>query len=207
MVVDLNNVLNAGRDKTTNIIFHDFGNHFDFGFFLFLYQPALKVFFNKFEITYISQCLIIRLYVIFVRILSTSLYLTHDSVCDYTFSYRKIQLKRRIEIILEPFIRAPFWCDPVSFLQWRAEIGIFNAKMVKYPFTSKYLVNACPRNLNKFYTICCMFLLLLICADDIELNPGPEKTIPLIIFLFAIGILTVLRHIIFLNCIYWKLIM
>ena len=166
-----------------------------------------KCFFHKFEITYISQCLIIRLYVIFVRILSTSLYLTYDSVCDYTFSYRKIQLKRRIEIILEPFIRAPFWCDPVSFLQWRAEIGIFNAKMVKYPFTSKYLVNACPRNLNKFYTICCMFLLLLICADEIELNPGPEKTIPLIIFLFAIGILTVLRHIIFLNCIYWKLIM
>ena len=92
-----------------NIIFHDFDNHFDFDFFL-LYQPALKVFFNKFEITYIFHCLIIRLYLTYVRILSTSLYLTHDSFCDYTFSYRKIQLKRRIGIILEPFIRALFWC-------------------------------------------------------------------------------------------------
>ena len=64
---------------------------------------------------------------------------------------------------------------PVSILQWRAEIGIFNAKLVKYPFRSKYQVNVCPQNLNKFYTICCMFLLLLICAGDIELNPGPRK--------------------------------
>ena len=65
---------------------------------------------------------------------------------------------------------------PVSILQWRAEIGIFNTKLVKYPFKSKYRANVCPRNLNKFYTICCMFLLLLICAGDIELNPGPRKS-------------------------------
>ena len=94
---------------------------------------------------------------------------------------------------------------PVSILQWRAGIGIFNATLVKYPLRSEYQANVCPRNLNKFYTICCMFLLLLICAGDIELNPGPRKTIPLIIFLFAIGILTVLHHIIFPNCLYWKL--
>ena len=65
---------------------------------------------------------------------------------------------------------------PVSILQWRAEIGIFNTKLVKYPFKSKYRANVCPRNLNKFYTICCMFLLLLKCAGDIELNPGPRKS-------------------------------
>ena len=64
----------------------------------------------------------------------------------------------------------------VSILQWRAEIGIFNTKLVKYPFKSKYRANVCPRNLNKFYTTCCMFLLLLICAGDIELNPGPRKS-------------------------------
>ena len=64
---------------------------------------------------------------------------------------------------------------PVSILQWRAEIGTFNTKLVKYPFKSKYRDNVCPRNLNKFYTICCMFLLLLICVGDIELNPGPRK--------------------------------
>ena len=64
---------------------------------------------------------------------------------------------------------------PVSILQWRAEIGVFNTKLVKYPFKSKYRANISPRNLNKFYTICCMILLLLICAGDIELNPGPRK--------------------------------
>ena len=96
---------------------------------------------------------------------------------------------------------------PASILQWRADIGIFIAKLVKYPFKSKYRANVCPRNLNKFYTICCMFLLLLICAGDIELNPGHRETIiPLIIFLFAIGIFTVLPHIIFQNCLYWNLI-
>ena len=79
--------------------------------FFFLYQPALKVFSNNFEITYIFQCLITHFYLVHVRILSTSLYLTHDSACNYTFSYRNIQLKRRIGIILEPFIRALFWCD------------------------------------------------------------------------------------------------
>ena len=63
----------------------------------------------------------------------------------------------------------------VSILQWRAEIGIFNTKLVKYPFKFKYQANVCPRNLNQFYTICCVFSLLLICAGDIELNPGPRK--------------------------------
>ena len=47
---------------------------------------------------------------------------------------------------------------PVSILQRRAEIGMFNAKLVKY------MANACPRNLNKFYKICCVFLLFLIYA-------------------------------------------
>ena len=35
----------------------------------------------------------------------------------------------------------PSGAMPVSILQWRAEIGIFNAKLVKYPFRSKYQVN------------------------------------------------------------------
>ena len=56
-----------------------------------------------------------------------------------------------------------------------AENGIFNVKLVKYPFKSIYQANVCPRNLSKFYTICCMFLLFLICAGDIELNLGPRK--------------------------------
>ena len=69
----------------------------------------------------------------------------------------------------------PFGAMPVNILQWRAEIGIFNAKLVKYLFRSKYRVNVCPRNLSKFYTIPCMYLLFLICVGDIELNPGPKK--------------------------------
>ena len=48
---------------------------------------------------------------IHVRIISIDLYLTHDSVCNYTFSYKKIQVKGRIGIIFESFITAPFWCD------------------------------------------------------------------------------------------------
>ena len=56
----------------------------------------------------------------------------------------------------------------ISILQWRAEIGIFNAKLVKYPCRSKYRVNVCPRNF-------CMFVLLLICAGGIDFNPGPRK--------------------------------
>ena len=63
----------------------------------------------------------------------------------------------------------------VSILQWRAEIGIFNAKLVKNHFRSKYWINVSSRNLNKFYTISCMLLLLLIYARDIELNIGPRK--------------------------------
>ena len=63
---------------------------------------------------------------------------------------------------------------PVSILQWHAETGIFNAKLGEYIFQSKYQVNVCLRNLNKFYNTCRM-LLLLICAGDIELNPDPRK--------------------------------
>ena len=69
-----------------------------------------------------------------------------------------------------------FGAMSVNILEWRAVVGIFNTKLVKYPFTSKYRANVCPRNLNKLYIICCMFLLLLICAGDIELNPGPKKS-------------------------------
>ena len=74
------------------------------------------------------------------------------------------------------FLRGdPFDAMPVSLLQWRAEIGIFSTKFVKYLYKSKNWHNVCPWYLNTFYTICCMFLLLLVCAGDIELNPGPIK--------------------------------
>ena len=136
--------------------------------FFFLYQPAQKMFFNNFEITYIFQCLMIHFCLMYVRILSANLYVTHDSVCNYTFSYRNIQIRIRIGIILGTFIRAPFWCDVGQHFAVAHRNGNIQRQIVKYPFRFKYQVNVCPRNLNNFYTICCMLLLLLICAGDID---------------------------------------
>ena len=94
--------------------------------FFFLYQPALKIFSNNFENTYIFQCLIMHFY--FSRILSTNLYLTHDNVwytlTHYTFSYRNIQVTKRIGIIFEPFIRDPCGAMPFSIWQWRINWNI-----------------------------------------------------------------------------------
>ena len=61
----------------------------------------------------------------------------------------------------------------VSILQWRAKIGILNAKLVKYPFKSKYRVNVS----SKFKQILHLLhvLLLLVCSGDIELKLGPRK--------------------------------
>ena len=129
-----------------------------FLFFSF-YQPALKIFSNNFKITFIFQCLIIHLYLIHVRILSNS-YLTLDSVYNYALSYISIQERRRIEIIFESFIRAPFRCDAdeqFAVAQW-------------YFWYVRVTLN---------------------------LAQAPGKVIPLITFLFATVILTVLRHIIF----------
>ena len=105
--------MNAGRYNTANIIFPWFWQSLWFWPFyvFFLYQSALKMFSNNFEITYIFQCLIIHFHLIHVSIVSTNLYLKHDSVCNYTFTYRNIQVRRRIGIIFGSFIRAPSWCD------------------------------------------------------------------------------------------------
>ena len=113
LVVDSDNVMNVRQDGTAKRIFHDFDNHFDFYFFIFFFlcQPALKMFSNNFEITNVFQCLIQHFYLIHVRMLSSNLYLTRDSVCNYTSSSMSIQVKRRIGIIFESFIGAPFWCD------------------------------------------------------------------------------------------------
>ena len=73
-------------------------------------------------------------------------------------------------------LQHPFGAMPVRIMQWRREIGIFNAKLVTYPFKSEYQANACPPDLNKFYTICCMLLLHFICASDIERNPRKNNT-------------------------------
>ena len=40
LVVDSDNVINIGRDKTANISFHDFDNQFGFDFFIFFLVSA-----------------------------------------------------------------------------------------------------------------------------------------------------------------------
>ena len=73
-------------------------------------------------------------------------------------------------------LQHPFGWMPVRIMHWRREIRTFNAKLVTYPFKSEYQANACPPDLNKFYTICCMLLLHFICASDIERNPRKNNT-------------------------------
>ena len=73
-------------------------------------------------------------------------------------------------------LQHPFGAMPVRIMQWRREIGIFNAKLVAYPFKSEYQANAGLPDLKKFYTICCMLLLHFICASDIERNPRKNNT-------------------------------
>ena len=135
------------------------------------------MFSNNFEITNAFQCLIQHFYLIHVRMLSSNLYLTRDSVCNYSSSYISIQVRRRISLFSSHLLEHPFCAMPVSVLQWLVETGIFNTKLVKYPFKSKYWTNIYSQNLNKYYTICYMFLLFLICAGDIELNPDSRKNI------------------------------
>ena len=91
-----------------------------------------------------------------------------------------------MRLSLSHSLEHPFGAMPVSIMHWRAEIAIFNVKLVKYPFKSKYWSNnVCPQNLNPFYAICCMFLLLLIYAGDIQLNQGPRKNNTSCIFSFC----------------------
>ena len=100
--------------------------------FFFLYQSALKMFSNGFQITYIFQCLILHFHLIHVSILRTNLYLKHDSVRNCTFSYKNIQIRRRIGIIFGSFIRAPSWYDAgwhFAVMRWNwniQEIGVLN---------------------------------------------------------------------------------
>ena len=70
-------------------------------------------------------------------------------------------------------------------------------------FKSKYQVDVFPWDLNKFYTISCMLLLLLISIGDIELNPDPRKNDTSYNFSFCQWNLNSIAAI-FLNCFYVK---
>ena len=83
---------------------------------------------------------------------------------------------------------------PVSIVQWRAEIGVFNARSNAKHLKLKYHMSICFLGSGHLYKISCLLLLLLIRAGDIELKPWPEKKeILVIIFHGFIGISTVLQ--------------
>ena len=150
--------------------------------FFFLVSVSSKNVFQQLWDYHIFQCLILHFHLIHVSILSTNLYLKHDNVCNCMFSYRDIQIRRRIGIIFGSFIRAPSWCDAgwhFAVVRWNLNIqrnwNIQEIGKLNLFLGLKYQINACPPNLNKVYSISCMFLLLLICVGEIEVNPGPRK--------------------------------
>ena len=75
---------------------------------------------------------------------------TYGSVWSYKFSYSNIEVRRRIGIIANSFIRPLVGSMSVGILQWREEVGTYNGKPDKYPFKSKYQGNVCPQELNNF---------------------------------------------------------
>lgn len=113
------------------------------------------MFHNSCEISSIFQFLVKHVYLMHARLLTTDSHLAHDSVCNYAFSYRNIQVKSRIGIIFELFIVVPFWCNAVSIFLRGVEIWIFNAKLnisilnICLPFKFKQILN---RLLHPFVT-------------------------------------------------------
>ena len=63
---------------------------------------------------------------------------------------------------------------PVSTMQWRVKIEIFNARG-----ELRFLITASQRaNCTSFFCslgICFVFVIMLLVCRDIELNPGPRK--------------------------------
>ena len=56
------------------------------------------MFSSNWKIASIFKCLMKHFYLIYVCILTINLYTALVSVCNYTFSYRNIQVRRRIVI-------------------------------------------------------------------------------------------------------------
>ena len=126
------------------------------------------MFSNNFKIAFIFQCIIIHFYLTHFRIFS-NLYLTLDSVCNCTLIYTNIQVRRRIgtkRILVRCRLAS---CSGVRKLEYSTPniLNILlNLNIGLICLSSKF---------KQFYTIFCMFLLLLISVGDIELNRSPRK--------------------------------
>ena len=60
---------------------------------------------------------------------------------------------------------------PVSIVQWHTEICVFNASLNAKHLKLKSHISICFSRSCHLHVMSCMFLLLLICASNIELNP------------------------------------
>ena len=174
--------------------------------FSFLYQQAGERFSSNSEVTSIFHCLIKNFNVIHVQTVSTNLYLTDDGVCNYTLIIGIFRQVDELELASSHSLVHIFAVMPVTILHLCTEIGIFNDKLAKYALKSKYWVNICSRNLDKIYAICCMFLLLLDMCGRHRIYSMIGKNNTSYDFFCAITILSVLRHTISRNCLYWKLL-
>ena len=88
LVVDWGNVMNVRRAKTVEIIPHDTDYHVD--------VCSKKFFQQLWDYLYFSMSHKTSLFDTFYNF-----YLTHDSVYNDTWSYRNIQVRKRIRIIFK----------------------------------------------------------------------------------------------------------
>ena len=90
---------------------------FIFSCFL-LRQQARNNFCNNFEVCPIFQCVMKRFYLFYFQIVGSNLYLTGDTICNYSFGYENIQSRSRTKNLYQRFIRALIWCIGVQKLEY-----------------------------------------------------------------------------------------
>lgn len=118
-----------------------------------------KTFFNTSEVTLFSVSNKNVFQLVNIHILTTNLYLVSDNTCNYMFSNQNAGARKRTRNIFKSFVRSLLYFLVQYWLYWLAEIGIFNDKLDKYLFRSKYGAVVCPQinYINQVYNICCLF--------------------------------------------------
>ena len=90
-----------------------------------------------------------------------------------------------------------FWKAPVNKLFITRKNNKWDDSAVRIFKSKKYQANICPQNFLENYTFVACFYDFRYARVISNLTQASEKIIPLVIFLFAIGIVTVFRHIVF----------
>ena len=99
--------------------------------------------------------------------------------------------------ILHIFSENLFWKAPVNKLFITRKNNKWDHSAVRIFKSKKYQANICPQNFLENYTFVACFYDFRYARVISNLTQASEKIIPLVIFLFAIGIVTVFRHIVF----------